>query len=107
MELVQVVTASGAFDVFKGFATGIIPALVVYAVTQRDVRVAKERQSTIREEARQEFSAALGPALAHFKQEFKEELLAGMNAKYLRTSEARIHFENIKETLQRLEKRIN
>ncbi len=88
-----------------GIATAVIPALIVYGVTKRDVRIAKEHVSTAREEAKKEFTEAIAPALKTFKLEFKEELLKGMNGTYLRTQEALIHFNNIKESLARLEDR--
>ncbi len=101
-ELLQVASSIGKET--WGIATAVIPALIVYGVTKRDVRIAKEQVSTARDEAKKEFTEAITPALRTFKLEFKEELLKGMNGTYLRTQEALIHFGNIKDALARLEK---
>jgi len=104
-ELLQLGMA-GAADWAKNLASGIIPAVCVYSITKRDVKLAKEQATTAREEARREVAEALKPALNAFKYEVKDEILRGMNGTYLRTAEAKIHFDNLKDAIARIEKAV-
>ena len=85
-------------------AKALIPAVAVYALTQRNINKHKEQTVVARDEAKKEIAEALGPALQLFKAEFTDELLKRMNGTYLRSEEARIHFTNLGDGIKRLEK---
>ena len=84
-------------------AKAIVPAIAVYALTQRNINKHKEQTTVARDEAKKEVAEALGPALQLFKAEFTDELLKRMNGTYLRSEEARIHFTNLVDSVKRLE----
>lgn len=81
----------------------IVPAIAVYALTQRNINKHKEQTVIARDEAKKEIAEALAPALQLFKAEFTDELLKRMNGTYLRSEEARIHFTNLGKSIERLE----
>lgn len=103
LELLQLGITNTADKVWS-LVIGTAPAVAVYAITKRDVRVAKDQVSTAREEAKKEFAAALVPALAAFKHELREDLLDSIEGTYLRNDVALTQFQTVRNDIARLER---